>query len=460
VFPDALAAREGFRSPAESELITYLDIVASVNGILLDSDAQEVDVLSREVAANVGRPIILEVYNVKANRYRTCQVVPNDKWGGEGLMGVQVRWDVIEEPAAVDCVLHVVGVEEGSPAAAAGLVAEKDFILGSVHTSFASVDAFGDYVASREAGDVHVYVLNSDTDRVRVVALPVSDEPWGPERQTGLGIELATGHLHGMPNRHSMGGNEFETGGQVAAKPQEAPTEAGTSALAHPAQSPSPVAAAVAPQPHAVVSAPPPTAEAYSPAHYAPPAASAHVPAVFSEGSSHAHAHGHGDSCRSAEHDHHAISDTSAAAHPHAEYASASDASHYHHAGYPAGGAAHSYEAAAYPGGQQTYGLAGDSHAHPQQHPQQHAAPDYSTHAQQHYGGYATAASASPAYGRAAAPEGHTYAPSPSAPPKPAATIASPFAAPLPAATSRFHHVAHHPHPQYPAFPAMTGAAK
>ena len=91
VMPDARAAREGLRSPRPGALVAYLDVLASVNGIELDGDALEADVLAREVAANVGSPIILEVYNVKRRRFRTVQLTPERAWGGDGLLGVQVR---------------------------------------------------------------------------------------------------------------------------------------------------------------------------------------------------------------------------------------------------------------------------------------------------------------------------------------------------------------------------------
>jgi len=223
VFPDPLAAREGQRAPAQSSLVAYLDIVTSVNGILLDADALEADVLSHEVLSNKDKPIILEVYNVKHGRYRTCQVTPSASWGGAGLMGVQVRYDVLDDAdAAPDAALHVVGVEPGSPAALAGLVPEDDYVLGCVHSGFPSVQAFADYAASRQGDAVQLFVLRRSTDSVRLVTVAMSDADWGVPggpRATGLGLELAAGHLHTMPNRSTYGVNEFAvpTGAAAAA---------------------------------------------------------------------------------------------------------------------------------------------------------------------------------------------------------------------------------------------------
>ena len=217
VFPDPLAARTGFRTAVVGQLIVYLDVITSVNGILLDADAVEADVLTNEVTSNVGKPIILEVYNIKSSRFRTVQVTPSASWGGEGLMGVQVRWDALEDASVpADSVLHVVGVEAGSPAEKAGLVAERDYILGSVRTNFNTIEGFTDYLSAMPDEDVQLYVLRVDTDSVHIVSVRISDDPWGPERQTGIGLELAVGHVHEMPLRITQGVNAFALRAAVA----------------------------------------------------------------------------------------------------------------------------------------------------------------------------------------------------------------------------------------------------
>lgn len=273
VFPDPISARAGFRSAQPGQLIVYLDIITSVNGILLDADAMEADVLKHEASNNVGKPILLEVYNIKLNRYRTVQLTPSASWGGDGLLGVQVRWDAaLDLDAAVpaDAVLHVVGVEAGSPAEAAGLVAERDFILGTVGSNFATVDAFADFLAGCGGGeaaaaavDVQIYVLRVDTDSVHIATLRVSDEPWGAQHQTGIGFELACGHVHDMPLRGSLGRNAFalraEAGAPAAAS---APAAAPHAHAAPPLELSAPSAASHSSAPHAVHGGAPPAHEA------------------------------------------------------------------------------------------------------------------------------------------------------------------------------------------------------
>jgi hypothetical protein len=91
VFPDNVAARvEGVRAPTRGAVVAYLDVITAVNGIQLsnsepaggdDDDGEQQQGQQRgrgafaaEVRANVGRPVLLVVFNWKAKRSRTVQV--------------------------------------------------------------------------------------------------------------------------------------------------------------------------------------------------------------------------------------------------------------------------------------------------------------------------------------------------------------------------------------------------
>lgn len=206
VFPDPQAARAGQRAPIHSHLVSYLDIVTSINGIVLDADASAADAFAVEIKANRGKPVILEMYNIKCNRYRTVQVTPHDGWGGDGLLGMQVRWDRFYAHS-MDNVLHVTDVDAGSPAATAGFRAGRDFLLGAFDTTFPTTDAFSDYASIHSGEEVQLFVLDGVEDAVRVVTLYLDEKEWGrpPHTQTGLGLTLATGRLHTMPNRGTTG---------------------------------------------------------------------------------------------------------------------------------------------------------------------------------------------------------------------------------------------------------------
>ena len=134
VFPTVEAARDGLRAPLHAPLVSFLDFIISINGDVLEADSSW---FGEELRENKDKPVILEVYNYKSGRTRTVQVVPREGWGGEGLLGLHVRWDSIA--TAAESVLHVTDVAPGSPAAAAGLVPGDDWVLGAPEGSFQSV---------------------------------------------------------------------------------------------------------------------------------------------------------------------------------------------------------------------------------------------------------------------------------------------------------------------------------
>ena len=238
VFPDAAAARSGIRAATPHPLVPYLDVIVDVNGIPLDAAASEDGVFEAELAANVGKPVIMSVYNIKARRWRTVQVVPRSDWGGAGLMGMQVRWDVYEADS-VDGVLHVTEVEAGSPAAAAGLRPHRDFLLGAVDVAFTAVTDFGAYMADTTEPTVTLFVLDAATDTVRAIKLPVTT--------TGLGVTLASGSAHAMPLRDSLGTLDGPPSLPPAAPAVAANATTVAAVAPTPAAAPAPAAPAPAP---------------------------------------------------------------------------------------------------------------------------------------------------------------------------------------------------------------------
>ena len=139
-------------------------------------------------------------------------MIPSENWGGEGLLGLQVRYDAVDAPGAPDdgedeeWALHVVSVDESSPAAQAGLVAMDDFILGSHDLAFADMAALSDYIYRCAGEEVILYLYRSSCDTVftRLISIPESGV---------LGVELASGRLHALPNRETDGFSE--DGGRV-----------------------------------------------------------------------------------------------------------------------------------------------------------------------------------------------------------------------------------------------------
>lgn len=121
-------------------------------------------------------------------------ITPSDSWGGAGLLGVTIRLD--DYGGADERLIRVLQVEPSSPAAICGLVEEKDYLLGTTADSFDSTSTLAQVLQRHVDKVVEVYVYNTDSDVVRVVAL-MPTYSWGGGGL--LGAEVGTGYLHRLP---------------------------------------------------------------------------------------------------------------------------------------------------------------------------------------------------------------------------------------------------------------------
>ena len=135
------------------------------------------------------------VYNIKSGDARLVKLTPEENWGGAGLLGVTIRLD--NYAGAEERLIRVLTVEPKSPAAVAGLVPEKDFILGTTHQTLNSSDALADLLHQNVDQVVEFYVYNTDSDLVRTVVL-MPTLSWGGDGL--LGAEVGTGYLHRLPH--------------------------------------------------------------------------------------------------------------------------------------------------------------------------------------------------------------------------------------------------------------------
>lgn len=166
------------------------------------------------------------VWNIKAQEKRLVELTPNDDWGGAGLLGVTIRLD--NYGGADERLIRVLEVEDDSPAAVAGLVPMKDFLLGTTATAFGSSEVLAAVLEQHIERVVEIHVYNSDSDVVRVVAL-VPSYSWGGRGL--LGAEVGTGYLHRLPNScRSTIGRSVERKVRWMNKGTDAPTPAGQDA--------------------------------------------------------------------------------------------------------------------------------------------------------------------------------------------------------------------------------------
>ena len=217
-------------SPAsQAGLVSFLDFLVGCNGEMLmgsgegleEGDEYEDIDFPALLKDNVGKELTLLVHNIKSNSQRLVKITPSSAWGGAGLLGVTIRLD--NYGGADERLIRVLSVEHNSPAAVAGLVPMKDYLLGTTSASFDSGDILAEVLMVHADRIVEFYVYSSESDVVRVVTL-MPTLSWGGRGL--LGAEIGTGYLHGFPKScRETDGASVERKVRVGGKPSERPTE-------------------------------------------------------------------------------------------------------------------------------------------------------------------------------------------------------------------------------------------
>ena len=109
------------------------------------------------------------MYNIKSQESRLVTLIPSNAWGGAGLLGVTIRLD--SYGGADERLIRVLTVQHNSPAAIAGLLPEKDYLLGTTTDSFEDTSSLSETLHRNIDKVCEIYVYNTDSDVVRVVAL-------------------------------------------------------------------------------------------------------------------------------------------------------------------------------------------------------------------------------------------------------------------------------------------------
>ncbi|XP_068604799.1 LOW QUALITY PROTEIN: Golgi reassembly-stacking protein 2-like [Brachionichthys hirsutus] len=187
----------------------FFDFIVSINNTRLNKDN---DTLKDLLKASVEKPVRMLVYSSKTLELREPTVTPSNLWGGQGLLGVSIRFCSFE--GANENVWHVLEVEPNSPAALAGLRPHTDYIIGADTVMNESEDLFS-LIESHEGRGLKLYVYNTDTDTCREVII-TPNGAWGGEGSLGCGIGY--GYLHRIPTR------PFEEGKKITF-PGSAPNE-------------------------------------------------------------------------------------------------------------------------------------------------------------------------------------------------------------------------------------------
>ncbi|XP_037537406.1 Golgi reassembly-stacking protein 1a [Nematolebias whitei] len=178
-------------SPAEKAgLQPFFDFILSLDNKRLNEDN---DQLKELLKASVEKAVRMEVYSTKTTRVRELDVVPNNMWGGQGLLGASVRFCSYQ--GANENIWHVLDVEASSPAALAGLQPHSDYIVGADQVLQDSEDFFS-LIEAHEGKPLKLLVYNTQTDTCREVMV-TPNGAWGGEGSLGCGIGY--GYLHRIP---------------------------------------------------------------------------------------------------------------------------------------------------------------------------------------------------------------------------------------------------------------------
>ncbi|XP_072301493.1 Golgi reassembly-stacking protein 2-like [Eucyclogobius newberryi] len=178
----------------------FFDFIISVCHTRLNKDNGTLKELLR---AHEKRPVQMLVYSSKTLQVRETTITPSRKWGGQGLLGLTIRFGSFER--VHENVWHVLEVYPNSPAAEAGLRADSDYIIGADTSVIASEDLFS-LIQSSKGQQLKLYVYNTDIDDSREVVITPTFE-WGVEGS--LGCRIGCGYLHRIPTPHNSFSSEI-----------------------------------------------------------------------------------------------------------------------------------------------------------------------------------------------------------------------------------------------------------
>ncbi|CAG0914309.1 unnamed protein product [Notodromas monacha] len=176
---------------AAAGIEAFFDFIVALNGVRLDQDNET---LREILKANIDKPVAVTLYNSKSRQVREVPITPSAIWGGQGLLGVSIRFCSFQ--AANDNVWHVLDVIPGSPAAVAGFRPFTDFIVGADSVLPENEDLFA-LVEANNGRPLKLYVYNTESDSCREVTI-VPNSEWGGEGS--LGCDIGYGYLHRIPS--------------------------------------------------------------------------------------------------------------------------------------------------------------------------------------------------------------------------------------------------------------------
>ncbi|OAD62053.1 Golgi reassembly-stacking protein 2 [Eufriesea mexicana] len=179
-----LRVQEG--SPGQKAgLEAFFDFIVAIGNTRLDQDN---DTLKELLKNGVDKKLTITIYSSKTQSVRQTVVVPSLTWGGQGLLGVSVRFCSFE--GSNENVWHVLCIHP--------LLSFTDYIIGADSVLHESEDLFT-LIETHEYRSLKLYVYNTEDDSCREVTI-IPNHTWGGEGSLGCGIGY--GYLHRIPIRN------------------------------------------------------------------------------------------------------------------------------------------------------------------------------------------------------------------------------------------------------------------
>jgi len=172
---------------ADCGLVVFFDFLIGVNGHRIDMS--DTDRFFRTISHYTGQEVSLTFYNYKTEKTRFHKIIPNEDWGGSGLLGLQISNDCFMERE--ENVVRIKKVTANGSAALAGL-STKDYFLSTDKRVITDIEVFRILLNQFRNQLVHFWVYNAEKCDIRKVSISI------PE--TALGCEICDGFLNKIPD--------------------------------------------------------------------------------------------------------------------------------------------------------------------------------------------------------------------------------------------------------------------
>ncbi|PAA88299.1 hypothetical protein BOX15_Mlig005266g1 [Macrostomum lignano] len=173
-------------------LEAFFDFIIAIGNTRLNEDNENLRDL---LIQHKDKPVRTLVYSSKTQSCREVTLVPCEGWGGQGLLGVSIRFCSFD--GANENVWHVMDVQPNSPAGLAGLQSDTDYIIGA-DTLLQDYEDLITLIEAHDGKPLKLYVYSTVSDSCREVTI-TPNSVWGGEGLLGCGIGY--GYLHRIPTR-------------------------------------------------------------------------------------------------------------------------------------------------------------------------------------------------------------------------------------------------------------------